>query len=581
MPAAGYAQRLKGIPLLSVLLVEAWLIWVVSNMTGCETRVVAIAFDGAFPDSNADGRAGQQRKETFARQTGRYSVRSAGLTQADGLANPELTGEPIALAKSGAVTNELRPPARDESADIDTQQVKESFTYLAADAQNAIEYFYARLFANSPETQAMFPLAMSQQRERFFMALSRLVAGLDASEASSAYLRELGRDHRKFGVKDKHYAAFFDALLATVQHCAGRAWTPETAKGWRGAVEYASVTMRAAAAADAETRPAWWVGEIVAHERRTPSAAVLTIRPDQPLAYLAGQYVPVQVTRWPRVWRSFSIANAPRASGLIDLHVRAVAGGLVSNALVHHVDVGDTLLLGAASGTMTPPGSDRDMLCVAGGTGLAPIKAIIEAILSAPAGRPRKITLFVGARQEDDLYDLPALQSLAAAHPFLRVTPVLSEQPGFGGLCGLLPEVVRGHGLFDDAEVYICGPGPMVVQTALALSGQVPAERIHHDPVQAAQDAPAGSAAGWTPPDEDQLASGSPASRSPASGSRAGGPGTRSPEVGCPEVGCPAPAAPAVPGGLLAAGNGGHHAAGGQDWERADGVSVLARGPMT
>ena len=110
--------------------------------------------------------------------------------------------------------------------------------------------------------------------------------------------------------------------------------------------------------------------------------------------------MPVQVPRWPRVWRPYSIANAPRADGLIHLHVRAVPGGMVSPDLVRHSTVGDTVLLGPASGGMTapPPGSDGDLRCIAGGTGLAPIKAIVETAVGSRRGdRPRRITLFVGA----------------------------------------------------------------------------------------------------------------------------------------------------------------------------------------
>ncbi len=93
------------------------------------------------------------------------------------------------------------------------------------------------------------------------------------------------------------------------------------------------------------------------------------------------------MTRWPRAWRPYSIANAPRRGGLIELHVRAVPGGLVSNTLVHHSVTGDCVLLGAAAGAMTLADSDRDLLCVAGGTGLAPIKAIIEQALAMAVGR--------------------------------------------------------------------------------------------------------------------------------------------------------------------------------------------------
>jgi NAD(P)H-flavin reductase len=387
------------------------------------------------------------------------------------------------------------------AADFDANVVQDTFACLTANAPLAMEHFYSHLFISSPETRAMFPMEMSQMRDRLFAALSGLVQTLDSPAQSAAYLAELGRAHRKYGVKDKHFAAFFSALLDTVAHFAGRGWTPETETAWAGALEYAARTMRTAAEADARDHPAWWVGEIVAHERRTESVAVLTIAPDQPLPYRAGQYVPVQVPRWPRVWRPYSIANAPRADGLIQLHVRAVPGGLVSADLVRHATVGDALLLGPAGGEMTapPPGRDDDLRCIAGGTGLAPIKAILESALGGGrrGGQPRRITLFVGARRMDDLYDLPDLQAMQAAQPGLQVIlvlsgesvlsgrPLLSPEQAAAGLTavtGLLPGVVLGHGRPGPAETYLCGPAAMVTQTAQLLAAQGPAGPLHYDP---------------------------------------------------------------------------------------------------
>jgi NAD(P)H-flavin reductase len=393
-------------------------------------------------------------------------------------------------------------PRSPGTAEFNARVVQESFAGLIANAPLAMEHFYSHLFISSPETRAMFPMEMSQVRERVFAALSRLVRSLDSPEQSAAYLAELGRDHRKYGVKDQHFEAFFSALLDTVAHFAGSSWMSDTETAWRGAMEYASRTMRSAAEADARDHPAWWVGEIVDHDRRSEDVAVLTIAPDQPLPYLAGQYVPVQVPRWPRVWRPYSIANAPRADGLITLHVRAVPGGLVSADLVRHATAGDTVLLGPAAGEMTapPPGSDGDLRCIAGGTGLAPIKAIVETAVGSRRGdRPRRITLFVGARRMDDLYDLADLQAMQSAYPGLRVIlvlsdesvlssrPLLSQQQAAAGLTavgGLLPGAVLGHGgRLEPAHTYICGPPTMVTQTAQALASQVPAGLLHHDPL--------------------------------------------------------------------------------------------------
>jgi NAD(P)H-flavin reductase/hemoglobin-like flavoprotein len=411
------------------------------------------------------------------------------------------------------------------AADFDAKLVKESFQRVTANAALAMEYFYSHLFALSPETRGMFPMGMSQMRERLFAGLARLVWCLDSPEDSAAYLAQLGRDHRKYGVKDKHYRPFFMALLATAAHFNGPDWTPETSTAWQRALAYAARTMRSAAGEDARNHPPWWLGEIVGHERRGDSVAVVTIRPDRPFPYRPGQYLTLQVTRWPRIWRAYSIANAPRSSGLLDLHVRLVPGGMVSTTLVRHADVGDTVLLGPARGQMALPGegwpadspadrigdgdragdAGRDLLCVAGGTGLAPIKAIIEEVALGRlsiAGQPRRITLFAGARRQQDLYDLPDLRRLQAACPGLQVIPVLSDEPAGPDdrtwISGMLPDVVRAHGLFENSEAYICGPEAMVRQTTLLLAAHVAAEQIHHDPLP--DDQVLLSAAAVTPP---------------------------------------------------------------------------------
>jgi NAD(P)H-flavin reductase/hemoglobin-like flavoprotein len=453
---------------------------------------VAIALDGSLPDSSAGGLAGQVGQRHFGRHPlGNFSVTS-GLTQGyAGINAPPGGNQQPGFA--GWAENQPPPGAEPHrvatAADLEPRPVKESFARLMSEGPAAMEYFYARLFTVKPDWRTLFPTSMTAHRERMFAALTRLVWSLDNEPGCAEFLGQLGRDHRRFGVCESHYRTFFAALADTAEHFIGTGWTAEVASAWQVALDYISAAMRAAAAQDAETSPPWWIAEIVSHELRAPGVGVIRLRPSEPLPYQAGQYVPVQVTRWPRVWRPYSIANAPRPGGLIELHVRAIPGGQVSNTLVHHSVAGDCVVLGAPAGSMTLADSDRDLLCVAGGTGLAPIKAIIEQALAASSGRagqqgrPRKITLFVGARQHFDLYDLEDLQLLESACPALRVLPVLSDEPGYNGLAGLLPDVVGGHSLFEAAEAYICGPRAMVRLTAALLAAGIPPGQIHHDPL--------------------------------------------------------------------------------------------------
>jgi NAD(P)H-flavin reductase/hemoglobin-like flavoprotein len=359
--------------------------------------------------------------------------------------------------------------------------VKESFAHVEPFAEKAAAYFYGRLFAENPRLRALFPPAMDAQRDRLFHALTKIVWSLDSPDALAAYLGRLGQDHRKFGVIHEHYAAVGHALIATIRAFSGDAWTAEVEAAWTAAYEAAAGLMIRSADESAKTTPPWWIAEVLEHERRTADIAALAVRPGQRFAYTAGQYVTVQTARWPRVWRPYSIANAPREDGVLRFHVRALPAGWVSGSLVRDTRVGDTLLLGPPMGGMVlDPDSDRDLLLVAGGTGLAPVKAIAEQVIMS--GRHRNIHLIVGARTERELYDLPDLRLLESAYPWLYVIPVVSEESAFDGMRGTVSEAVGRFRDWDDHDVYVAGPAGMIDQTVQRLQRLgVPPARIHHD----------------------------------------------------------------------------------------------------
>lgn len=191
----------------------------------------------------------------------------------------------------------------------------------------------------------------------------------------------------------------------------------------------------------------------------------------------------MQTSRRPKVWRPYSVACRPREDGLITFHIKAVPGGWVSNALVHDAAPGDELTLGPALGTMTLSlAGGRDLLCVAGGTGLSPIKAIIEEAIRGSTACPRQIHLFCGARTRDELYDLPDLWHLADAYPGFQLTPVTSDDPAFDGMQGNVGRVAARYLPHRECEAYVAGPPAMVRETMHVLTRVgLPHGRIHYD----------------------------------------------------------------------------------------------------
>ncbi|WP_406075330.1 FAD-binding oxidoreductase [Micromonospora sp. NBC_01638] len=312
----------------------------------------------------------------------------------------------------------------------------------------------------------------------FFTALGRLLVGGDDPANRAALLMVLGRAYRHFDLLP-HSTTIGDALLATVARHADPLWTPSLTLAGERALCRATHAVRHAAAR-VDDGPAWWHVQVIGHERPSPDIAILTVRPWRRLPYQPGQAVPVCTPRLPGHWRWLSPANAPRADGTVELHVRAVPAGTVSHRLVHEVRPGELLWLG-------PPGNTglrldvaraTDLLLVAGGTGLAPLRALVEQVAAAPDGR--RVTLVVGARTFTDLYDSIALDKLQCAHDWLTIVPAFSDDP-----CAEPAE--QGDALTmaldhhqPDQEIYLCGPPAMLAGARprlLALG--IPAARLH------------------------------------------------------------------------------------------------------
>jgi len=370
-----------------------------------------------------------------------------------------------------------------DAAVLDAERLRASFATVGRHGDEVALWFYSHLFISHPECRELFPVNMLRQRGRLLNALGHIVSRVDRLDELVTFLEQLGRDHRKFGTMREHYPAVGDSLLATLAHFLGPSWIPELANDWRAAYNLAAGAMMDAAAAAAD-EPAWWKAEVIAHERRTFDIAIIRVRPyDDPPRYRPGQSLSVETSHQPRLWRYLSPANAPREDGTIDFHVQLVSGGVVSAALVRHLRVGETLRLGSPIGhSLTLDStSDRDLLLVAGGTGLAPLKAVVEQL--SIGGKRRRVRLFHGARAFPGLYDQADLDALAEQHDWLTVTYALSEyshEPDIPQ--GSVGEIAARSSDWQDCDVMVCGSPRMVERTVSTLAqAGVPSDRIRFD----------------------------------------------------------------------------------------------------
>lgn len=368
---------------------------------------------------------------------------------------------------------------------MDVRILKSSFAVVERRAEHAVKFFYSHLFWHNPAIRALFPDPlhdMERQRDRLFAALTHVIAHMD-DETLGPYLRDLGRDHRKFLVRPEHYAAVGASLLAALAETSGAAWTPPVEKAWAEAYQVMADAMTAGA--EASEDPPWWDAEVVRHLQYGPDIGVLTLRPHAPFPYLPGQYTSVSSGRFPTTWRTYSIGNAPRPDGTLDLHVSRVEQGRLSTALVRETRPGDLLRLSAAGGQLTFRRADRPVSLIAAGTGWAPIRALLEDLAERPCDQD--VRLFVVARDGAHLYDRPLIDAFAASCAWLAVT-YITPAPGRhrNQATDRLATALGNRGLWPDQDVYLSGPPQFIDETAHLLQelGARPG-RLFHDAVPA------------------------------------------------------------------------------------------------
>jgi len=189
----------------------------------------------------------------------------------------------------------------------------------------------------------------------------------------------------------------------------------------------------------------------------------LTVVGEKPLKFYAGQYINVLLDDGEK--RSFSFATAPHQRDVIELQIRLVPGGRFTTHVFNAMKVGDVVEFEGPLGSFfLREEGDKPIIFVAGATGFAPVKSMLEHAFHT--GVKRDMVLYWGVRSKKDLYlpDLPV--RWAAEHPNFRFVPVLSNplpDDDWQGRTGLVHEaILEDYPDLSGHQLYACGSVQMV-----------------------------------------------------------------------------------------------------------------------
>jgi ferredoxin-NAD(P)+ reductase (naphthalene dioxygenase ferredoxin-specific) len=179
---------------------------------------------------------------------------------------------------------------------------------------------------------------------------------------------------------------------------------------------------------------------------------------------------------------SYSCMAGLADDGLLEFHVRLVPQGRVTGYIANELQVGDAVRvsgpLGSAYLRLRHTGP---MLCVAGGTGLAPVLSILRGAVAAGMRNP--IYLYFGVRSERDIYGRAWIEELQRQHPFLKVQIVVASGQAPGCRAGLVTDAIaQDWPSLEGFRAYLCGAPPMVEATSMLIRrmGVLP-EQIYAD----------------------------------------------------------------------------------------------------
>lgn len=221
-------------------------------------------------------------------------------------------------------------------------------------------------------------------------------------------------------------------------------------------------------------------GTVVAIEELTHDIRRVRVRPAKPLEFSPGQYATLQFT--PDHIRPYSWAGL-QGDEEMEFQIRQVPGGRVTEYVFTKLAVGDAIRVSGPLGTAyLRKKHEGPILCVGGGTGIAPVLSIVRGAIDA--GMKNPVHLYFGVRSQEDLYDAERLTKLAAEHGSMKVNIVVATGPvEKAQRSGLVTDAIKNDfSNLKDFCAYFCGAPAMVeALNSLAKELGMDASKIHAD----------------------------------------------------------------------------------------------------
>ncbi len=203
--------------------------------------------------------------------------------------------------------------------------------------------------------------------------------------------------------------------------------------------------------------------------------------------FIAGQYVQLESPEYKgrdSVMRAYSVSSLPSDNQHIELIIRLVPDGICTTWVFNHLKEGDKVQFSGPYGEFHLRETETPIICIAGGSGMAPIRSILHDMIEKGIQRPA--TYFFGAHQQRDLFYHEELQQMEKDHNWFHYIPSLSgelPESKWPGERGLITDTVKQH--FPDTsqhEAYLCGsPGMIDACIAVLTGGGMPEEKIYYD----------------------------------------------------------------------------------------------------